>query len=101
MRGERSEPRSAARRARNATDLDIGTKNYLSSPNVRKCRKLGGAYISAPRVLEVLRQGGAELRFHLLRILAMEILITGFYDENNDVILAIPDKKVPNGARLA
>jgi tRNA-binding protein len=29
-----------------------------------------------------------------------EILVTGFADENNAVVLCSPDKKVPNGARL-
>jgi tRNA-binding protein len=29
-----------------------------------------------------------------------ELLVTGFADENNDVILCIPDKRVPNGAVL-
>lgn len=30
-----------------------------------------------------------------------EVLTTGFYDENNAVILATPDKFLQNGARLA
>lgn len=29
-----------------------------------------------------------------------EILVTGFYRENGDVVLATPDKPVPNGAKL-
>jgi len=29
-----------------------------------------------------------------------EVLVTGFYDENNRVILCNIEKKVPNGARL-
>lgn len=29
-----------------------------------------------------------------------EILITGFPDENGDILLARPDKKAPNGGRL-
>jgi tRNA-binding protein len=29
-----------------------------------------------------------------------ELLVTGFADENNDVILCTPDKRVPNGAVL-
>ncbi len=29
-----------------------------------------------------------------------EVLVTGFSDEKNDVILCIPDKRVPNGSRL-
>ncbi|MGK7389482.1 MAG: tRNA-binding protein [Candidatus Cyclobacteriaceae bacterium M2_1C_046] len=29
-----------------------------------------------------------------------EVLITGFSDEYGDVVLAVPDKKVPNGKRL-
>lgn len=29
-----------------------------------------------------------------------EVLITGFYRENGDVVLAVPDKPSPNGARL-
>jgi tRNA-binding protein len=29
-----------------------------------------------------------------------EILVTGFADESNAVVLCSPDKKVPNGARL-
>jgi len=29
-----------------------------------------------------------------------EVLITGFPDEDNEVILAVPDKKVPNGNKL-
>ena len=29
-----------------------------------------------------------------------EVLITGFYRESGQVVLAVPDKKVPNGAKL-
>jgi len=29
-----------------------------------------------------------------------EFLLTGFYRENGDVVLAVPDKEVQNGARL-
>src|SRR3989338_11142012 len=29
-----------------------------------------------------------------------ECLTTGFADENGDVVLAVPEKKVPNGAKL-
>ena len=29
-----------------------------------------------------------------------ECLVTGFPDENGEVILAVPDKKVPNGVKL-
>lgn len=29
-----------------------------------------------------------------------QVLVTGFADENGDVILAVPDKKTPNGAKL-
>ncbi len=29
-----------------------------------------------------------------------EVLVTGFSDENNNVVLCIPDKTVPNGSRL-
>jgi tRNA-binding protein len=29
-----------------------------------------------------------------------QILVTGFADNNGDVILAVPDKKVPNGSKL-
>ena len=29
-----------------------------------------------------------------------EVLVTGFADEQSRVILCVPDKKVPNGARL-
>jgi len=29
-----------------------------------------------------------------------ECLVTGFYRANGDVVLAVPDKKVPNGAKL-
>ena len=29
-----------------------------------------------------------------------EILVTGFYDEHKNIVLAQPDRKVPNGARL-
>ena len=29
-----------------------------------------------------------------------EVLTTGFADEQGDVVLAVPDKKVPNGAKL-
>jgi len=30
-----------------------------------------------------------------------EVLITGFADENGDIVLAVPDRPVPNGSRLA
>lgn len=30
-----------------------------------------------------------------------ECLVTGFYDQQGQVILAVPDKVAPNGARLA
>ena len=30
-----------------------------------------------------------------------ECLITGFYSEGNSVVLAVPDKKIDNGLRLA
>lgn len=30
-----------------------------------------------------------------------ECLVTGFYDEQGRVVLAVPDKAAPNGARLA
>ena len=29
-----------------------------------------------------------------------EFLITGFYDENNSVVLAVPDKKIANGEKI-
>ncbi len=29
-----------------------------------------------------------------------QVLVTGFSDENGDIILATPDKMVPNGAKL-
>lgn len=29
-----------------------------------------------------------------------EVLVTGFPDENGDVVLCIPDKQVPNGVKL-
>jgi len=29
-----------------------------------------------------------------------EVLVTGFYRENGDVVLSTPDKPVPNGAKL-
>ena len=29
-----------------------------------------------------------------------EVLVCGFYDENGHVILAVPDKTAPNGAKL-
>jgi len=29
-----------------------------------------------------------------------QVLVTGFADKNGDVILAVPDKKTPNGAKL-
>lgn len=29
-----------------------------------------------------------------------EVLVTGFPDENGDVVLCTPDKKLPNGAKL-
>ena len=29
-----------------------------------------------------------------------EFLLTGFYDENGEVVIAQPERKVPNGARL-
>lgn len=30
-----------------------------------------------------------------------EFLLTGFADENGHIVLAVPDKKTPNGAKLA
>lgn len=30
-----------------------------------------------------------------------ECLVTGFYDNNGDVVLAVPDKEIHSGARLA
>jgi tRNA-binding protein len=30
-----------------------------------------------------------------------EALITGFADDNGDIVLAVPERPVPNGARLA
>ena len=30
-----------------------------------------------------------------------ECLVTGFYREDDSVVLAVPDKKVPNGTKLA
>lgn len=29
-----------------------------------------------------------------------ECLVTGFYNDNNDVVLAVPDKDIHNGAKL-
>lgn len=29
-----------------------------------------------------------------------EVLVTGFYRENGDVVLAVPDKPIPNGSAL-
>ncbi len=29
-----------------------------------------------------------------------QVLVTGFSDENGDIILAVPDKNTPNGAKL-
>jgi len=30
----------------------------------------------------------------------LEVLTTGFYRENGDVVLAVPDKLVPNGSKI-
>ena len=30
-----------------------------------------------------------------------DCLVTGFYTKNNDVVLAVPDKRIENGLRLA
>lgn len=30
-----------------------------------------------------------------------QFLLTGFYQENGHVVIAVPERKVPNGARLA
>lgn len=30
-----------------------------------------------------------------------ECLVTGFYRENSDVVLAVPDREVPNGTKLS
>lgn len=48
------------------------------------------------------RQVIGVLNFPSKRIAGFEsqVLITGFADENGDVILAVPERKVPDGAKL-
>ncbi len=44
----------------------------------------------------------AVVNFHPKQIgpYISECLVTGFYNENNEVVLAVPDKKTDNGLRL-
>lgn len=66
--------------------------------------KKSSAQITAHYRLEELpgRQVVAVVNFPKKQIgpLMSECLVTGFYDENGDVVLCVPDKEMPLGAKL-
>lgn len=90
----RAEINAAARKPSYCLWVDFGPLGVRTS----------SAQITVHYALENLvgRQVLAVLNFPVKRIAGFEsqCLVTGFADDNGDVVLATPDKPVPNGARL-
>ncbi len=91
----RAEPFPEARKPAYILHVDFGDEIGI---------KKSSAQITAHYQLEELpgRQVVAVVNFPKKQIgpLMSECLVTGFYDENGDVVLCVPDKEMPLGAKL-
>lgn len=91
----RAEPFPEARKPAYILHVDFGDEI-----GIRK----SSAQITTHYQLEELvgRQVVAVVNFPKKQIgpLMSECLVTGFYDENGDVVLCVPDKEMPLGAKL-